>query len=78
MKVEPRPKVMLGIHMVQCEADRVIGALLMPTENRLLLERLSSNWAVEDPSGVGYMLESCGLWSNRGVRFCWGWFLVQM
>jgi hypothetical protein len=29
---------------------------LKPTENRLLLESLSSNWAVEqDPLGVGHM-----------------------
>jgi hypothetical protein len=58
MKVKPRPKVMLGSSMVQCAArasNRVFGALLTPTENRLLLESLSSDWDLEDPSGVGHM-----------------------
>jgi hypothetical protein len=49
---------MLGMHMVQhavTALHQVIGALLMPTENCLLLERLSPNWTGEDPLGVGHM-----------------------
>jgi hypothetical protein len=39
---------------------------LTPTDDRLLLERLSSNWAVEDPSGVGHVLRV--LWTSEQSR----------
>ena len=46
MKIEPSPKVMLGMYMIQYAVEapyQDIGALLKLAENLLLLERLSSN-----------------------------------
>jgi hypothetical protein len=82
MKVAPRPKALLGTHVVQCAVEalqQVIGALQKPAESHLLLWRGSLQiglWRIHRE--LVTCLESCGLWKNRGVQFCWELVLVQM
>ena len=69
INVEPNPNVMLGMYMVQYAElawNLDMGALTTPFANRLLLVRLSSNWALVDPVGAGHMPRvRCALEQSR-------------